>query len=252
MGRIRLLDLYSYLFFFITYSCGQQQDRQEVLSKLRGLGVAVNPLVPRASVEGDPQKVTLTVSAVVPLQQTIKVEYFEDKPSPRFISLKSSQIKIEDPIDYTDYSNFQLVSFNISVDVPDASEFAKTNGVGLVRYGFKMISGSEEEKVVGTFLVYPKGAPQLLWENPKIDLKNPSAGAVLRAGQTTEVQADFSNPNAEEFKVAWFTSGGKIINRRNKKTKWELPTKGNHTLIVTVHGKKSRSFSIMPVKIVAE
>ena len=64
--------------------------------------------------------------------------------------------------------------------------------------------------------------------------------------------ASVDNDNDEELRVGWFTSKGKIKNRRAKSTKWETGGSGKQTLLLTVRGRKSGAFVFATQEVVVE
>lgn len=242
------------LFSFFFFGCGGDEDRQENLFKLRGFGSASNPLVSLPSTDVTaPRKVELTVYAALPVGETATVEPYEDEASPFFANLTVADIAIDTAsFVYQTYPGFQILTFKASLNVPFAQRFVRTAGAGQARYGFLIKSGSEVEKLVGNFLVYPEGSPELAWTNPTVSLVTPIEGLSLKAESDVGLTATFTDSNAEELKLGWFASGGKVKNRRAKSTSWETPAAGDHTVIFTARGKKSRGFAMQIVKVKVE
>ena len=244
----------SILAALVFLSCSDEEDRQENLFKLRGLGASSNPLVSLPSVDpAAPRKVEVTVYVALPIGATATVEPFEDEFSPIVANLSVSDIAI-DPASliYQTYPGFQILSFKASLNVPVAQRFVRTKGAGQAKYGFLVKSGIEIEKLVGNFLVYPEGSPELNWTNPEVTLVTPTEGLSLKSGSDANLTATLNDKNDEELKLGWFTSGGKVKNRRAKSTSWETPGVGEHTVIFTARGKKSRGFVMQIVKVKME
>jgi hypothetical protein len=227
-------------------ACGGEDDRQERLEKLRALGVGASPLVSSPSTDpAAPKMVELTVFAAVPPGQTVQVEPFVDKSSPLLVQIPADQVAIAPAsATYEEHPNLRLYTVHAKVPVPPAAAFATRGGAGQVRYGFLLTSGDEQEEIVGNFLVVPDGSPELAWKDPKADLVTPALGAAVPNNGRTDLAATLDNPNDEDLKVGWFIDAGKIVNRRAHDTTWKTPDAGAHTLIVTVHGKKSRGFGL--------
>ena len=244
----------SILVSIILLGCGGEEDRQENLFKLRGLGAISNPLVSLPTTDPTtPRKVELRVYAALPIGETATVEPFEDDGSPFFARLSVGDISIDTAsLAYQAYPGFQIMSFTASLSVPVAETFARTKGAGQVRYGFLIKSGNEVEKLVGNFLVYPEGSPELNWVNPEVALENPTEGLSLKSGSDVSISAALTDKNDEDLKLGWFASGGKVKNRRAKSTSWETPGAGEHTVIFTARGKKSRGFAMQIVKVKVE
>ena len=244
----------SILAAFVLLSCGGTEDRQENLFKLRGLGAVSNPLVSLPTTDpAAPRKVELRVYAALPIGETATIEPFEDEPSSFATGLTVNDIVIDTAsLAYQSYPGFQIMSFTASLNVPVAQKFLRTKGAGQVRYGFLIKSGSEVEKLVGNFLVYPEGSPELNWVNPEVTLENPTEGLSLKSDSDVGISAILTDKNDEELKLGWFASGGKVKNRRAKSTSWETPGVGEHTIIFTARGKKSRGFAMQIVKVKVE
>lgn len=244
----------SILTALVFLSCGGDEDRQENLFKLRGLGAASNPLVSLPSVDpAAPRKVELTVYVALPLGETATVEPFEDTTSPIIANLSVSDIAI-DPASmvYQDYPGFQILTFKASLNVPVATRFFRTKGAGQAKYGFLIKSGTEVEKLVGNFLVYPDGSPELNYLSPEVSLVTPTEGLSLKSASDVDLTATLVDKNDEDLKLGWFASGGKVKNRRAKSTTWETPGVGDHTVIFTARGKKSRGFVMQIIKVKVE
>jgi hypothetical protein len=233
-------------------ACGGEDDRQEVLNKLRAIGAAANPLVSKPSLpNATPGTVELTVYATLPLGEVATIEPFMDEPSTTAITLIPEQIAVQtDSIEYQAYPHFQMMTFKALLTVPSATQFP--TGAGQVRYGISIKSGSEEEKVIGAFLVFPEDSPELNWTHPNIDSVTPTDGDQVAKDSEVEISAATSTNVDEELKIGWFVSNGEIRSRRAKKTKWETPAAGEQTLIFTARGRKSRGFAIKVMNIRTE
>jgi hypothetical protein len=236
------------------FACGEEDDRQENLLKLRGIGAVSNPLVSVPSVDpAAPLKVELTVYTALPIGETATVEAFEDEFSPYVANLSVSDIAVDTgSLIYQSYPGFQIMTFKATLNVPIAQRFKRTNGAGQAKYGFLIKSGSEVEKLVGTFLVYPEGSPELSYTNPEVNLVTPTEGLSLKSAIDVNMTAELTDKNDEDLKLGWFASGGKVKNRRAKSTSWETPGVGEHTVIFTARGRKSRGFAMQIVKVKVE
>jgi hypothetical protein len=147
----------------------------------------------------------------------------------------------------------QIASFKANFTNPNDSIFL-TQGAGKllrVRYGFLVQSGSEEEKVVGDVVMLAPGEPELSWSAPTAQIENPADGATIPNGDF-ELNANVSNPNQESIKLGWYVSSGEIDNRRAKAASWKEFASGPQTIILTVRGKKSRTFSYSVRNIIVE
>lgn len=237
-------------------ACGGASDRPEVLDKLRALGASASPLVSTPSTTGEAARtVELTVYTVLPEGHAAEIAPYKDQETLAAVMLEESEIAVQPAsIAYEKHAGLQVMSFKALLAVPAAERFARTGGAGQVRYGFRVTdtSDGEDEKIIGNFLVYPQGAPELAWEHPKVSVTNLADAGKLAADSEVAVTAALVNPNTEELTVGWFASGGEIANRRAKETTWKTPGAGPQTLLVTVRGKKSRGFGWQVLTLNAE
>jgi hypothetical protein len=235
-------------------ACGGDKDPQEQLGKLRGIGAFTSPLVSRATSDDALRVVELTAYATLPLDTTVtSLEGFVDKASPYAITLGVKQIKVKsDSLSYQSYPGFQLLTFKADLEVPHEQFFAPSSGAGQVRYGFIIKTDKAQEKMVGSFLVYPEDAPELAWINPEISVNTPAADTTIAAESEIEVNAVLKDHNKEELKLGWFVSDGEIKNRRASTTQWKTPAAGPHSLILTARGRKSRGFSLQVITLTVE
>jgi hypothetical protein len=233
-------------------ACDGDEDRQEVIAKLRGIGAGTTPLVSEPSVAGEaPKVVAVTVYAALPDGETATIEPYSDLPGPFALSLPVEAVTIDTAsVKYDALPGFQLLSFKAALAVPEAAYLEPLGGAGQVRYGFFLKSGDEEEKMVGSFMVYPKDSPELAWTNPEIAVVTPTEGETVSGD--VDLEATIVDPNDEGLKLGWFVSDGEIKNRRAKETVWAAPGAGEHTLIVTAHGKRSRGFAMKVVSVTTE
>ncbi len=243
--------IFLFLSFLLLLSCSEDKDRQEVIDKLRGIGSITSPLVSTPSLIGQPpEKVEVTVHLALPLGKTVTVEPYKDQETFSAILLEEDQIAVKSgTIKYAPYADFQVVSFKADLTVPIAEFFTPLGGAGQVRYGFLVKSGTDEEKVIGNFLVYPENSPELSWTSPQITVEKPIDESTVKAESEIEIKASLVNSNDEDLLVGWLVGGGEIKNRRAKETKWKTPGVGKNTLIATVRGKKSRGFGIQIIEI---
>jgi len=235
-----------YLVFAALCACGGEADeRQEVLSKLRGLGVSLNPLVTEASLPTLERKVEATVYAALALGQTATVVPFVDIPAFAAIQLNPSEVEIvTSSLTYQIHHGFQVLSFKANLKVPQAALLVPFGQQGQVRFGFELTAGEESEKILANFLVYPEGAAELNQVQPQLSIVSPAEGEVLSSGSKVVLQATADTPNDEGLKLGWFVSDGKVLNRRSRDTRYEPSASGPQTLILTAHGRRSRGFAI--------
>lgn len=230
-------------------SCGGDQARPEVIDKLRALGVATNPLV--VELGAVPKTVELTVYAALPPGGVVTTSAFKDEKAKLGFTLPEAAIVV-DPATakVTEYQGVAVYEVKATVTVPPAAQLLRGGRAGApIRYGFRLVSGAEEELIIGTFLGYGAGAPELAWTAPTTQILVPEAPAKVAADTKVDLTATVNDPNDEVLKVGWYASGGEIENRAARRTTWKTPEKGAHTLIMTVRGKESKGFSlhVLPV-----
>lgn len=230
------------LLLFLLACGGEDDDRQELIDKMRGIGMSFSPVVSPPSIGSDIKTVIVTVYVALPIAKKISVEkYLDQIRNTSRVQLSPEQydiLKIEDPITYPGLS---IVKFQAKLKVPDLK--ALPPGGALVHFGFLLKADSNQEKMIGSYLVLPQNAE--LWKAPLLKINNPTESADLQTNDTIPVAFNKTNANDEDVKVAWFVSGGKITNRRSENTFWESPKdKGDYTLIATIRGRKSRAFAI--------
>jgi hypothetical protein len=225
-------------------ACGDASDPQELLSgHMRGLGAQNVPLVTEP---GSQAGVEVTFYVGLPPGETMtQIEPFADDPSPFALTLPPGEISIvPQSQQYQDYGKIRLGTFKAKLSVPGVSFFSLTGGKGQVRYGVRVVSsGGWEEKILGSYLVYPPGAPELLWKAPVAQINSlPGTGS---KDSSLDIKGIFTDHNNEETKIGWFVTGGSLKNRRALRTVWETPNRsGGEQVILTVRGKKSKSFSL--------
>lgn len=223
-------------------ACGGDDEPQEIIDKLRGLGMAFSPVVSSPSNGPDLKSIVVTVYAAIPKGKPVSIEKYSDQvsSSPQFqLRIEDYDItKIEKPVTY---AGFDLIQFQAKLKVPDIT---MVPAGGFVHFGFLLKADSNQEKMVGSFLVLAKDADR--WKAPLLKIVKPIEAASLKTNDDSiPISFDLTNNNDEELKIAWFTSGGKISNRRAQNTFWESPSApGDYTLIATVRGRKSRAFAI--------
>jgi len=236
---------------WLSQACGDTGSRHEVIAKLRGIGAVASPLVSLPSVTGEVAKtVDVTVTVAMPLGDVAEITPFTDISNGFSLTLPEDAIAIQPAsVAYTAYNGFQMLTFVATLPVPYDQQLIPFGGKIQVRYGFRITSNGEEEKLVGSFLVFPEGSPELAWINPEIVVESPSPDGELASGNKVDLSATFVDANGEGLKMGWFASGGEIQNRRARRTVWETPNPGPHTLILTAYGRKSRGFAMQIINV---
>ncbi len=255
MMKVFLAKLAFILLLATVYSCGEEQERQEVLNRLRGLGVVAFPLVSEPSSDNQPNRVDVSIYVAIPKGESIvSAEPFTDESIPGAYMVGEEQVSIDtSSINYDDYNGFRVANMTASVVVPEEASFRILSNpfIGAqLRYGFAVSTSNDTEYITGSFLVYPKGSDELSWSNPTVTLNSPVSGASFKAGEEVSLEATIINPNEEPIKIGWFCDDGKIVNRRSSSTTWIAPSQsGQYTIFMTVRGKSSRGFSMEAIQV---
>ncbi len=252
---MRRIPFFALAAFVLLTSCGDDSARPEVLDKLRVIGVGTAPVASAPAAAGATQNVTLTAYAVVPKGETVTIGTFDDEVSPLNYTVPASQVTVTQPqaTDYTDLGAFQLVKATATVPVPTEdvfNRFPNSNKGVRVRYGLTIVGAKKTEYVVGSFMTYKAGSPELLWQAPAVDIEKPTDQESLSIPKKgLEMIGKVTNPNDEETKVGWYVSSGEIENRRAYATKWREAKDGKQTVILTARGKKSKAFTLKVIEV---
>ena len=217
------------------------EEKFETISKLRTLGVAADPIGLTAGGEGAAQTATMTFFLVAPLGATVQYEPYQDDRAryaiPIDLAVDASSEKI------VDYAKFSIHQVNAVLSVPAAGlvPIPSNPGFARIRYGLRAISGSEEEIIVGTLVLYANSENRPAYEPLGVSIDLPLD--VTSFGEQTNLQATIDNKNSENVKIGWLVSSGTVKNRRAKSTQWQDVAAGQQTVVVTVRGMKSGSFA---------
>jgi len=232
-------------------SCGESSDRYEQLTKLRALGASSDTTVAVPSTEGSDQVVNLTVHAAVPKGADISAEVYLDARSLYTILVPDLEIVAgsESYIDYEDFRHYTLAARFTVPNEATLKSLGWNGGSALLRYGVKLTSGSEEEKIVGDVALdaADSEAVQVEWGSLQITSFDPTEGSTLVKSSEIDLKAVVET-GSDKYKYGWFVTSGEVDNRRSLDTKWTLGDKTKQTLILTVRGKVSKSFDIKIVE----
>jgi hypothetical protein len=226
-------------------ACDGKEERYEVIDKLRAIGVSPSPLA--SAPEGN---VTLTFFAALPLGGEVTAANYTDEDSkyalPIALTVDSASAKTDD------YNALSVYSIAATFKAPTAEELKISPALGFVRlrYGIILKSGSEEEKIVGNYLVYPKNSPQLDWKTPEIRVAAPTDNAVV-SGET-DLDGSIEDSLDDSWRVGWFASEGKIKNRRASVTTWETDSAGSQSVIFTARGLRTGAFMFKVIDVNVE
>lgn len=240
-------------------SCGLDNadtDRQEVLDRLRALGVAPEPLVSEIPTSaGSPATVLLNLYAAVPSDETVTVEPWVNPRRPGAVAiLKPGDIQ---NIDYNADEDvvagaLKIKKIKITANVPGAQNWTLSPDGGAVQYGFKIQGSTRTEHVSGEFLAYKAGAEQLNWKSPEVSIRLPAENGNLKKSEENEIYLEYTKPQPEFYIPAWFASRGEIQSRRDDRTSWTPKESGELLLIATVRGQDSLGFGIRIIKVNAQ
>lgn len=221
-------------------ACNEDAERFENIKKLRAFGAAADPVSSSPSTATLPKIVTMTFFAALPKDQTATAEPFIDEASKFAIPLLLTIVPNSEA--YEDHPAFRIYSVKATAPVPPTTAviFPEGQNFARFRYGMKIVSADEEEKIVGNILIYPEGAPELSWTAPTLTINNPVGAASVHGKQDISLTID--STNTENFRISWFVNDGKIKNRRGIKTEWEPENAGEYTMLATVRGLKSGAF----------
>ena len=236
------------IFLSLIISCGEEEDRQEVVDKLRGFGISLNKSIFSIDNIKSTSEIEFTAHVLSNDDKKITAQNYDDSLSKNFFIIPNIEItETQDPekIGSLYLSKIkakiaipQIVRDSISEDLLD-----QLNGSAKIRYGISLTNSIRTENMVADFLVVKNDSEGLKWIPPEVSITKPSSSEITLDTKEIEVEASLSNKNDEDYKIHWFISGGKIENFRAKTSKWELPEKGEHTLIIGVYGTKSRTFA---------
>lgn len=243
-----------YLLLMVTltsfWGCGEDEDRFEVINKLRGIGVSAQdkPIVLNPS-EGTTQSAVLTAHALLPKGQSVtEVSAYTDSgagfsfPGEVLVDEASAQVTTIGALE-----SYQ-VPFTVTFSsVPTA--YFNSDGqetVARVRYGVLLKSGAEEEAIVGDLVVVADTDSKALteWQNHALELISPAQGAA-RSSQMA-LEGKLTKAQDEPVKLRWFVSSGKVKNYRDQVTDWEEVGEGEQTVVLVALASKSKFISILP------
>ena len=237
-------------------SCGRNTARQEVIQKLRCLGVLADPLVSTPSAKKGAATVNLLIHVAVPSGGSVSVSPFKDTvQNETGVTLSTSDLKVDSgSAKYQEFGGIRLFTVNATAVVPTIATFTgnPSSFIGAtVKYGFRVEAGSSSENMIGTFLVEPEGAAALAWKAPTIDIPAVTDGMSVAKGDVP-IAAKVTDTNGEDTKLGWFVTSGQVTDRRSASTTWSADTVGSQTMIVTVHGNQSRGFGLKAVAVVVK
>jgi hypothetical protein len=238
----------------IFFSCGldnTETERQEVIDRLRTLGVAAEPLVPQIPQDSaTAQQVTLTLHVATPTTDAVVVEPFRNPGRKGAnVVLLEQQVTIDTTATVEQkIGSLRIIAFKASVNVPSEKYWHGARG-GTVQYGFKISSGNRTEYVSGEFLAFRAGEAELEWKNPSVQIKFPEDSTALANGVNGEITMEISKSQSELIRPGWFVSSGEVEQRRGETTNWKPKLTGEQAIIATARGADSLGFAIKVVKV---
>lgn len=226
-------------------------ERQEVLDRVRALGVEVSPLVPQIPAEGEAAKtVALTLHAAIPGDSAATVLPFRNNSRPGAnVVLGESDIVIDSAnIKEQKIGNLRFLAVPATANVPSQKSWRGAKG-GTVQYGFKIVTADRIEYVSGEFLAYVAGEERLAWQSPKLEVSFPTDGATIEKDKAEEIQMVVTKSQDEIIFPGWFVSRGVVNNRRAELSTWKPLESGEHALVATARGMDSFGFAIKIIKV---
>lgn len=237
------------LFTFVFISCRSDEERFEVINKLRALGV--NPsvsLFPIDQLQKNPLQTELSVYIALPKgQQITSIENFDD-PKASFSLFKYQQVD-SSSLTYQQVGPLQIASFKVNVKTPVLSELeipAYQSYIKL-RYAFTVKAGEEAEQIVGDLLVLASNSPLVAYhtEIPSLSIASPDSAVISHYhASPLSLAAQIDKKVDETVKVLWFVSSGRLKNNQSKNTEWTDIEIGQQSLIAVIFSKKTWRFQI--------
>jgi hypothetical protein len=262
------MKLFLLLSILSLLSCGDDEDRQEVVNKLRAVGVSAEPgIIVYSPNQLASNAIDLKAFFLLPKDKSLSsFTTFVDTsskfslPSPTKIVDKEIYCneKIEEK--YTDLGPLKLCYIKALTTVPESLNFGilkKFNGVVKMRYGFDIKEDKEQELIVGDYIVVTSDSKATSWKNHSVKISLPTNEITLDSSKETNeinIKATITKSFEEEVKVGWFISSGKVENFRAADTKWLLESsdKGEQTIVLGLYGTKSNFFTLDARKVVVK
>ena len=225
-----------------------EEYQQELITKLRVIGVATDPGI--LSLHAAEKTVIFTLYALTPKGQTITFDSYTDPKwnKPLSSSVVNSEIIVEEKAGFDLHQIIQTHTLGEQAieEIPEDPGYLSYN------YGLQVKTADESEKVMGSLVFFhPKNAAAT-WTPHKIKITSLTDGQTVNKDQELALEAEIQNRNNESYRLGWFTSSGKIINRRNIKTKITNLTTGKQTIIVTARGMHTGLFAMDTIEIEVE
>ncbi len=247
----RLFWIFGALIFLACGLDNADSERQELVDRLRTLGVAAEPLVSQIPQDSDaPRQVTLTLHVATPFSDPVTVEPFRNP------ARKGANVVLMEPQIVIDAAsqqeqkigNLRILAVKAVVNVPSAKFWFGARG-GTVQYGFKVTSGARTELVSGEFLAFESGQPELEWKNPTLVIKYPEAESSVARDADGEITMEISKFQDELVLPGWFVGSGVVEQRRSETTNWKPNQSGEQAIIATARCVDSLGFALRVVRV---
>ena len=228
------------------YRCGDEENPQEKISKLRAVGVDFDPVI-----LSDKDHIGKTINATfilaMPEGTTITNSDFSDEAN-KFEVMPLTEVEQSDEEIYQQIGPLRLAQVKFTGVIPQVmvNPFI---GLTKVAYARRFEAENEQEDVIGSLIIFSSEKEQTSWTPHTVEILEPAADAQLANSEEIPIVAYIKGKNDEPYKVGWFTSTGNIKNRRAIKTSLIEPDSGAQTLIVTVRGLSTGAFAWKAISI---
>ena len=226
----------------ILCGCDDDGDKYELINKLRGVGIDMQPPIVSGA-----QSVEIEIVAALPKGQTISsVSVYQDQ---QVDVTWATTISLAAEDRYTEKGPLTIFTKSASVQVPavESALLEQLNGVAKMRIGFKLVSGSEEEILVADILSVAAGDESLTWTSPNLTVDSPKDGDSLSVPY--DLQSTLVKNREERVKTVWFISSGTLENSLALDTQWKDAEVGEQTLIKAMYAQESRFFSYQALQV---
>jgi len=225
------------LFIFLVSCSSDEENRFEVINKLRAIGANASP----SFISQDTaalSNVEIQFHVVMPIGNEISLENYQNP------DIKNIVMNLEpDPtsISYVNVGSLRFASFKAKGTIPPEVKAIKFDGFTsfAVSYGVTVKSGAESENIQGSILVYKSDSMPTV-NDMKIAIK---PDLTFKKSTKSVLSATLTNPIGENYKIGWFVSSGIVENRRSLDTFWTPKESGIATVIVTARGLQTGSFT---------
>jgi hypothetical protein len=239
---------------FLATACSGDDERYEVITKLRGIGVVADPYVTGPSPQGVKEVAKLKFLALVPPEHQVTSEALADLPSA--YSQRAEVTPVIDSEAYEDHEKFRIFSVDATMPVPAEDEvlIPSDRGFQTFRYGMTLAdpTAGEEEKMVGNLIVFSKDKEELEWKDEPPTVSISSLTQNQSVSGEIELKGAVQNSHGEKFKIGWFVSSGEVKNKRAAETTWSKVASGPQTVVMTARGTRTAAFAWAALDVVVE